>query len=338
MQNKYTSMRPPRPLISVIVPVFNEEENVDPVCDALGTAARSIPDVDWEFIFIEDGSIDETFNTLHHHHQLDPRVKIIQLSRNFGSHVSAAAGLNFASGDAAVIMAADLQDHPREISRFIEHWRKGADVVWAVRRKRGDSVLDRFLSLVFARVIRFVALPNYPLAGTGSFCILDRVVVDALNQFPEHNRATFGLILYSGFSQVEIEYDREARAHGKSKWSFRKKIRLLIDTVVSFSTTPIKLASMSGIVIAMLGMFYASYIVMSYILIGPVSTPGWSSLIVLVMLLGGFQLIVLGMLGEYISRSVNDVRRRPLFLIRRKIGSFERKPETASSPPTISEI
>src|SRR5215475_15147842 len=188
-----------RVMCSVIVPVYNERDNVGALYQALSEVATRESLLDWEFLFVEDGSTDDTFTILADLNRTDPRVKVVRLSRNYGSHTGAAAGLQFASGHAAVIMAGDLQDHPREIPRFLNKWREGFHVVWGVRATRQDNRLDRFLAGAFSALIRRVALPNYPRQGTGSFCLLDRKAIDALNAFPEHNRMTFGLVLLAGF-------------------------------------------------------------------------------------------------------------------------------------------
>lgn len=313
----------PRPLLSVVVPVLNESANIGPMHEALAETARATDWLDWEFVFVDDGSTDDTFAKLTSAHAGDPRVKVVRLSRNYGSHKGVAAGLRYASGDAAVIMAGDLQDHPREILRFLEHWRNGYHVVWGVRATRDDSPMDIALSRLFAIVIRRIALPAYPKEGTGSFCLIDRLVIDALNATPERNRLTSGLILDAGFRQIMIPYNREERRSGKSKWSMRQKIRILMDTVVAFSTTPIRLATFSGMVIALLGFAVAAYLAGYRLIHGAGAVEGWYSVIVLVLVLGGLQLVVVGLLGEYIWRALDDVRQRPMYRVQDLVGELE---------------
>jgi polyisoprenyl-phosphate glycosyltransferase len=310
-------------MCSVIIPVFNERDNVRAMHQALTAVAEAERSLDWEFLFVEDGSTDDTFAILADINRADPRVKVVRLSRNYGSHTGAAAGLQFASGHAAVIMAGDMQDHPREIPRFLAKWREGFHVVWGVRATRQDSQLDRLLADAFSALIRHVALPAYPRQGTGSFCLLDRKVIDALNRFPERNRMTFGLILLAGFRQSQIEYDRLERHAGVSKWSVRRKIKHTIDTVVSFSSLPIRLTSVGGIAIATLSFVYAVYLALDTMFYGR-GIEGWTTIIVLILLLGGLQLFVLGMLGEYLWRVCDEVRRRPLFLVQEVTGTFPR--------------
>jgi len=312
-----------RMMCSVIIPVYNERDNVPAMHQALVAVAEAEPSLDWEFLFVEDGSTDDTFAILADINRADPRVKVVRLSRNYGSHTGAAAGLQFASGHAAVIMAGDMQDHPREIPRFLAKWREGFHVVWGVRATRQDSRLDRFLADAFSTLIRHVALPSYPRQGTGSFCLLDRKVIDALNDFPERNRMTFGLILLAGFRHTQIEYDRLERHAGVSKWSVRRKIKHTIDTVVSFSSLPIRLTSATGVTIAAMSFVYALYLAIDRMVYGR-GVEGWTTIIVLILMLGGLQLVVLGMLGEYLWRVCDEVRQRPLFLIQELTGKFPR--------------
>ena len=258
-----TTRDPPanqRASISTVVPVLNEQDNVIPMYSALAEMAATRPDCDFEFLFVDDGSTDKTYERVSQLNASDSRVKVVKLSRNFGSHIAAAAGLQLCSGDGAVIMAGDLQDHPRELPRFIEKWLEGYHVIWGVRASRQDSAVDTFLARAFSWIIRRIALPNFPAGGTGTFCLIDRRVINALNSFPERNRMTFGLILYSGFRQTSLFYDRLERHSGKSKWSFRSKVRIATDTVVSFSSAPIRLISTAGYAMAEILYFAASRI------------------------------------------------------------------------------
>lgn len=312
---------PARPCVSVVVPVLNEQDNVGPMHAALAEMAHAESRCDFEFLFVDDGSSDATYARLCALNAGDGRVKVVKLSRNFGSHIAAAAGLQLCSGDAAVIMAGDLQDHPRELPRFIEKWREGFHVVWGVRATRQESTLDKLLSRLFATTIRRVALPNFPRGGTGTFCLIDRLVVDALNAFPERNRMTFGLILYAGFRHTNIFYDRLERHSGRSKWSLRRKLRITMDTIVSFSSMPIRLASFTGLLVAAGSFAYTGYLVV-YRLTHETEVPGWTTTIALIGVLGGIQLLFLGILGEYLWRTLDDVRRRPLFFVEQAVGSF----------------
>jgi len=294
------------------------------VHQAFCAMAEAEPSLDWEFLFVEDGSTDDTFAILVELNRTDPRIKVVRLSRNYGSHTCAAAGLQFASGHAAVLMTGDMQIHPREISRFLAKWREGFHVVWGVRATRQDSRVDRFLAGAFSTLIRYLALPGYPRQGIASFCLLDRKVIDALNNFPERNPVTLGLVLSAGFRQTYIEYDRPERHAGVSKWSVWRKLKHTIDMVVSFSSLPIRLTSVVGIAIATLSIIYAVYLAVDALINGR-AVEGWTSIVALVMILGGLQLFVLGMLGEYLWRVCDEVRRRPLFLVQDVTGAFPRR-------------
>ncbi|WP_243313793.1 glycosyltransferase family 2 protein [Fundidesulfovibrio agrisoli] len=310
-------------LVSMLIPAYNEEDNVLLMHQALVEAAGILPEFDFEFLFIDDGSSDRTFERLESIHEIDPRVKVVRLTRNFGSHAAVSVGLDYASGDAGVIIPCDLQDHPREVGRFLEKWREGYHVVWGMRAERKDRALDVFFSRAFAQIIRRIAIPDYPSNGTGSFCLMDRKVMDALRSYPERNRMTFGLILTTGYRQVFIPYNREERRHGVSKYSLGRKIKLLLDAVVSFSSTPIRMATWTGVALAIVSVLYALYIAV-YRMFYDIPVQGWTTLLVAVLLLGGVQLMVLGMLGEYVWRTLDDVRRRPLYLVWESRGDFPR--------------
>jgi len=312
-----------RPMISVVVPVYNESDNVRPMCDALREMADPLADLEWEFLFVDDGSTDDTFARLAESSEVDPRIKIVQLSRNFGGAIADSAGLRFASGDAAVVIAGDLQDHPREIPRFIAKWREGYHAVWGVRASRDDPALDRLFSLMFAGIIRRIALPNYPPSGTGGFCLLDRLVIDALNGYDERDRSVVGLVMFSGFRQTQILYDREKRHTGHSKWSIERKLRAMVDIVVQFSMVPIRLVSLAGIAVAICAFLFMLLQIYERLAHGT-RLPGTTLLSVLIAFFGGAQLAMLGVLGEYLWRTLEGSRRRPLFLVQQLQGRFPR--------------
>lgn len=309
-------------IVSVVIPLYNECSNLSATYTALCEATAAEASVDWEFVFVEDGSTDDTFATLSNLNRIDPRVKIVRFSRNYGSHVGVAAGLKYASGDAAIVMAGDLQDHPRMIPLFIAKWREGFHVVWGTRSSRQDSGFDRFLSAMFSAAIRRIALPTYPRRGS-SFWLLDRKVIDAVNLFPERNRLMPGLILVAGFRQTEIEYDRLERHSGTSKWSLRRKLGLTIDTVVSFSSLPMRVTSIAGLTIAGASFVYAAFLALDTLMNGRV-IEGWTTIVILILMLSGIQLTVLGILGEYLWRVCEETRGRPLFLVQELKGKFPR--------------
>jgi glycosyltransferase involved in cell wall biosynthesis len=321
------------PLISIVVPMLNEAGNVAPMCEALRQMADATTDYEWEFVFVDDGSVDDTFMLLCGESVRDARIKIVQLSRNYGGAIADSAGLQFAAGDAAVVIAGDLQDHPREIPRLLEAWRQGSDVVWAVRATRDDPPMDRFFSGLFAKLIRLVALPNFPRSGSGGFVLLSRIVISALNAFPERNRGVGALVLYSGFRQTHVTYHRQRREIGTSKWSFRRKVRTAVDIIVSFSMLPLRVGSIAGIICSVLAFILIVIQVINRLLYAT-EVPGLTQLSVLVLFLGGLQLLMLGVLGEYLWRTLDDTRRRPLFLVQQLHGEF--RPYTAPLPPVQS--
>jgi polyisoprenyl-phosphate glycosyltransferase len=311
----------PTLMISVVIPVYNESDNIEPMCTALREMAAPLSQFEWEFLFVDDGSTDQTFARLLTQSESDARVKIVQLSRNFGGAIADSAGLQFASGDAAVVMAGDLQDHPREVPRFLEKWREGFHVVWGVRASREDPTVDRLLSRLFASIIRRIALPNYPRSGTGGFCLIDRVVIDALNAYEERDRSISGLVMFSGFRQTRVMYDRYKRHSGVSKWSFSRKLGMMIHIIVQFSMFPIRAVSLTGIVTAGLAFLFLLLQILRRLIYGT-EVPGFTLLSVLIVFFGGAQLAMLGVLGEYLWRTLESARRRPLFLVQRLQGCF----------------
>ena len=218
-------------------------------------------------------------------------------------------------------MPADLQDHPHEIPKFIEKWEEGYHIVWGVREHREDGLIERLTSRLFGEVIRRIALKNYPVTGTGGFSLIDRMCVDAFNSYSERNRHIVGLLLFSGFRQTQILYTRQKRAVGKSKFSFRRRLRTAIDAIVSFSVLPLRFASVTGIVVALSGFVYGAVQIIDRFTYGT-RVPGFTQTIVVIMVIGGLQLVTLGVIGEYLWRVLDDVRRRPLFLVQSLHGDF----------------
>ncbi len=306
-----------RNLVSVVVPVYNEETNVRPFYDQL-TAAVEPLDVDVEVIFVDDGSGDRTFELIEELAGGDPRVKAIKLSRNFGSHPALTAGLLRAAGDAAVLISVDLQDPPELIGTFVEHWRQGYNVVWGVRKSRDDPWAKKLFANVFYAVLRAMALPQYPRRGMDCG-LLDRKVLDALGRFPEVNRVLPPMIVWAGFRQAEVSYHRGGRHSGVSKWPLGKRIKSAIDILVSFSALPIRFISYLGFAISLMSFLYACFLIVGRLLWG-VGAAGWPSVMVTVLFLGGVQLIMLGILGEYLWRTSDQVRGRPLFLVMEELG------------------
>jgi dolichol-phosphate mannosyltransferase len=309
----------PRPLVSLVVPTFNEEANLPKFHAAMSEIARDYPDLDWEMLFVDDGSRDRSFLVLSELRQRDPRVRALRFSRNFGSHVAIAAGLDHCAGDATVIMAADLQDPPAVVREFLAKWRDGFDVVWGTRTGRDERGLRPLLTRVFYRLVRRYAIPSYPKTGTGSFCLISRRVVETFRQCKERNRLTFGLIAWSGFRETQVPYHRPEREAGQSAWTASKLLKSAIDTFIAFSFAPIRVISYLGLIVSLISFGLGFYVLMSKLLHGTV-VEGWTSVMLAVLTLSGVQLLMIGVLGEYLGRILEEARNRPLYVLDRTLG------------------
>lgn len=298
------------PLISIIIPVFNEEENINALYERLQEVTKDSAN-DFEFIFIDDGSTDNSFTVLKDLSSRDSRIKIIRLSRNFGSHSACLAGLMYSKGDACAFISADLQDPPELIQNLIDEWDKGYEVVIGVREWEEKS--QRFLPKVYYKLVRRFALKEMPESGTDVF-LIDRKVIDAVTSMDEKNTSIFGLILWSGFRQKVLTYKKRERRYGVSKWTPGKKIKLFIDTFVAFSYFPIRMVSVVGFIFAFLGFLYAIAIILNRIIFKQ-AIEGWSSLMVVLLVTSGTQLLMLGIIGEYVWRAVDASRKRPPFIV-----------------------
>jgi glycosyltransferase involved in cell wall biosynthesis len=303
---------------SVVVAAYNEESN-------LPLLYQRIVALDWtrlglepEFLFVDDHSRDRTPQVLAELAARDPRVKVLRFSRNFGSHKAFTAGLEHCSGAAAVILAADLQDPPETIPQLVEKWRAGAKVVWAQRADReGESLTTRVFSRLYYHLMRRFAEVRPPPKGA-DFLLVDQQVIAALKAAPEKHTSLLSLIQWMGFNQDHIEYIKEARHTGRSKWTMRKKLKLAVDSFVSFSYAPVRLMSAVGLIFALSGFLYALLIMGRAFLHGsPVQ--GWSSLMCVLLIVSGVQLVMLGVLGEYLWRAFDEVRGRPRYIVEQRI-------------------
>ena len=302
-----------RPLLTIVTPAFNEAGNLGQLWNRL-CAVLDADGIPWEWIVVDDHSTDATFEVIASLAAMHKEIRGYRLSRNFGSHLALSCGLEKASGRCAVVMAADLQDPPEVLPELLEKWRQGAQVVWAARSERkGESAGRVRTSNLFYFILRNVAgLKEIPPTGA-DFFLIDRAVIDALNQFPERNISLMALITWMGFRQDRIEYVKQARGEGKSGWSLEKKLKLAIDSIASFSYLPIRAMTYLGIGVAFLGFVYAIFVLMTALTRHLVQ--GWSSLMVVVLVLGGTQMLMLGILGEYLWRAFDESRRRPRYLI-----------------------
>jgi glycosyltransferase involved in cell wall biosynthesis len=325
---------PERPSASAIVACLNEEESLDTFYERTSAVLDEIFDGRWEIVFVDDGSTDRTMSVIQRLRDADPRVRAVRLSRNFGSHVAIAAGLDHVSGDVAIVLAADLQDPPETIPDLVAAWREGYEIVWAAREAREDPFLRKVFAKLFYGAIRRTALPGIPSTGTGSFCLIDRSVIDAFQRFQERNRLTFGIISWAGFSQTQVPYERARRYAGRSKWSFSQLVKTAIDTFVSFSYVPLRFISYFGLVVSLLAFLFAIYVMIDFFVSGT-ALRGWPSLMAAILLLGGVQLLTLGIVGEYIWRISEESKRRPLYLVRDRLG-VEEPPRAPEAPPTTA--
>lgn len=305
--------RPHDFLLSLVTPAFREEKNLRLLYDRVKTTLDG-NNIRWEWIIIDDHSPDQTFAVASELNKADDRVRAFRFSRNFGSHAGITCGLHQARGQAVAILAADLQDPPEALAEMIAKWRDGADVVWAVRAARpNERMLDVMAARLFYWVMRhIVGLWEMPPAGA-DFLVLDRAVVDAVKEFAERNVSLFALISWIGFRHQFIYYDKQPRLHGQSGWTLKKKLKALVDGVTAFSYVPIRVMSWGGVAVAMVGFLYALVVVSNAVFGHPVS--GYSSVMVAILVIGGLQMSMLGILGEYIWRGLDEARRRPLYVI-----------------------
>jgi polyisoprenyl-phosphate glycosyltransferase len=308
----------PHPVLSVVVPLFNEEGNVAPLLERLGAIVERLPgSPSYEIILVNDGSTDATIDAIRAEMARRPHVVLVNLSRNFGHQLAATAGIEIAAGDAVVLMDGDLQDPPELIESFLERWRDGYDVVYAVRRTRkGESRFKLFTASLFYRTIKRLTKVSIPV-DTGDFRLMSRRVVEALRRSPERHRFLRGMVSWVGFKQTGVNYDRDERLSGTTKYPLPKMVRFAIDGITSFSDIPLRFASYFGFIVSAIAFVYA-LVVLGYKLFSlnpPGYTPGWASTICAVLFLGGVQLMSLGILGEYIGRVYDEVKGRPLYLI-----------------------
>lgn len=304
--------------LSVVVPLYNEELNIDYLFERLVSVLDRLK-MNYEIVCVNDGSKDNTIDRLIEHHHQTPAIKVVNLSRNYGKEIALSAGLDFANGAAVVPIDADLQDPPELIEELVEKWREGYDVVLATRRSRvGEGWVKRFTANAFYRTIDRISQVPIP-RDTGDFRLMDRRVVNALKRLPERNRFMKGLFAWVGFKQTSIYYDRPSRYKGETTWNYWRLWNFALDGITSFSFIPLKVWSYIGLLVAIPAFFYASFLVLRTVLFG-IDLPGYASLMVAVLFLGGVQLVSLGVLGEYLGRVYEEVKGRPLYLVREAYG------------------
>ena len=306
------------PLVSVIVPCFNEEDVVEAFYRRSAPILAGI-DERYEIIFVDDGSRDHTAALVLALNGRDPRVKLIALSRNFGKEIAMTAGLDAASGEAVVVIDADLQDPPELIPQFVHKWREGYDVVYATRMGReGEGWLKRATAAAFYRVIRGLTRVEIP-ADTGDFRLMSRRALDGLNLLRERHRFMKGLFSWVGFRSTSILYRREPRFAGNTKWNYWRLWNFAIEGITSFSMAPLQLAGYVGFLTASFAFLYALFLIVRTLIYGR-DFPGYASIMVTILFFSGVQLVTLGVIGEYIGRMFSEVKRRPLYLVQETVG------------------
>ena len=318
-----------KPTLEVLIPAYNEAD-VLALCFARLSGVLERLDVRWRVLFVDDGSTDGTWALIEKMALADPRVRGLHLSRNFGKEAALTCALDHADADAIVVLDADLQDPPELIERFVEAWRGGADVVYGVRTERaGESWFKRTTASAFYRVMSSVSDIPIP-RNTGDFRLMSRRAVGAIKTLRERNRFMKGLFAWVGFPSVAVPYQREARAAGKSKWNYWRLWNFALDGVTSFSTGPLKIATYVGVLTSALAFAFGLFIVIKTLTVGdPVR--GFPSLMVVVLFLGGIQLMALGLIGEYLGRLMLEVKQRPVYLIDEAAGTL--KADQQVDPP-----
>ena len=314
-------MRPRRKVV-VVVPFLNEADNLPLLHERLTAVLEKQPE-SFDLLFVDDGSTDGSADWVASRARLDPRVKLLRLSRNFGHQLAITAGMDHAEGDAVLIMDADLQDPPEVVLDLLARWREGYDVVYGVRRSRsGESWLKRFLAATFYKTFRRMENVEVPL-DAGDFRLVDRKVIDALKQVRELHRFVRGLTCWVGFPQTAVQYERAPRHAGVTKYPVWKSMRLAWDAITSFSSTPLRWMTSIGLLVSLAGLAQAVRVVVDRLLYPQSMERGWASVVAIMLFLGGVQLISLGLIGQYVGRIFEESKKRPLYFVRETVG-FER--------------
>jgi glycosyltransferase involved in cell wall biosynthesis len=300
--------------ISILIPAYNEQAVLGKLFIRLANLANDNKDYDFEFLFINDGSRDRTLEIIKDYADKDNRVSYVNFSRNFGKEIAMIAGLDHATGDATVIIDADLQDPPELIPKMIELWEEGYDDVYAKRRTReGESWFKKFTSRQFYNILQ--KFSNVPIQkDTGDFRLLDSRAVEALKQFRESERYTKGMFSWIGFNKKEILYDRDPRAAGETKWNYLKLINLAVDGITSFTTAPLRMSTILGFLVSITAFIYLIVLVVRTVFFGT-DLVGYPSMMAVILFLGGVQLLSLGIIGEYVGKIFNETKKRPLYLV-----------------------
>lgn len=327
------------PLISIVVPCYNEEEVIQETTKRLFAFCTNQPKYDFEIIFVDDGSTDRTFELLLQIARQEDCVRILSFARNFGHQIAVTAGIDSASGDAVVLIDADLQDPPEVIAEMITKWEQGYDVVYGTRRSRqGENAFKLLTARGFYRLLNRLSEVPIPM-DTGDFRLMGRTVVDTLKDMPERQRFIRGMVSWVGFNQIALPYDRAERFAGTSKYPLRKMLSFAVDGILSFSVKPLQLAMAMGLFsagLALVGIIYILYLRIAT----QTWVEGWTTLMVTMLFMGGVQLLSLGIIGEYIGRIYSEVKQRPLYIIRNRVGfaPIEKTLATPRQTPTVAGL
>ncbi len=302
--------------ITILVPAYNEEQVLNMFYDQVLLTLNAIENYEFEILFVNDGSKDHTLEILKQLRDKDKRVSYINLSRNFGKEIAMIAGLDYADSDAVIIMDADLQDPPELIPEMIQYWEEGYDDVYAKRRSRdGESAMKKLTSRQFYKLLK--KLTKVPIQeDTGDFRLLDRRAVNALREFREAQRYTKGMFSWIGFHKKEILFDRDKRGAGQTKWNYFQLMNLAMEGITSFTTAPLRLSALSGVLLSVIAFIFMIWTFIKTLLFGE-SVSGYPSLMVVILFLGGIQLLSLGIIGEYLGRIFNETKQRPLYFVDR---------------------
>jgi len=318
--------------LSIVVPVYFNAESLPALAEKFRSlAVGPLAGDSLEFVFVDDGSGDDSFTVLRRLAEGDARFRLLRLSRNFGSNAAILAGLTYARGDAAVVISADLQDPPELIPDLVAAWRRGSEVVLAARKSRNDPSISALFARTTNRLLRRFVFRDFPPEGF-DFMLVDRCVMDVMARMAEKNSYIFGQALWVGFRREVVYYDRQERPWGTSRWTLTKKVKYLIDIFTAFSYLPVRLASTIGVALAGLGFLYA-LLVIALRLVGDVPVTGWASLTTVVLITSGVQLILLGVLGEYLWRVLDESRHRPPFIVDCGVNAPPRDDQPAWSRP-----
>lgn len=307
--------------MTVITPVFNEEDALPPYVEAVRNALLTRTDIAFDVLFVDDGSTDRSWELIERTCAADTRFRGLRLSRNFGAHIALCAGFDAAQADAVAILACDLQDPPGTVLEFVNKWKAGADIVWGHRRERDDLLWRRLVSRLFGAAIRRYAMPRGSRFTTGSFLLADRKVVEAVQRMREHSRITFALVAWTGFRQEIVQYDRQRRRAGKSGWTFWRMVLAMYDAFVGFSVLPIRLTTALGIAISLLNVPLAIFLLANWWTGNPL--PGYTPVMLVLTVFFGMQFLLMGLIGEYLYRIYLEAMQRPLYFVADRCGARE---------------